>query len=137
MTDGHVMISYWFVYVLFYIVHNVLSWKDSKEVVDRFYEYCEKNSDIKLWKDDKDGIRDHLTDDMASGIEDSRLVLAFASDGYFKSRNCHLEMNYAHTLAKEIIFVKQRDDLKLAGRGSISLIASGKLYVSVQVSKFP
>ena len=111
----------------------MLSWNEAKDVVDRFYDWFTKNSDIKVWKDDQDGISDHLNDDIARGIEESRLVVAFVSDGYFASRHCQMELNYAYTLAKDIIIVKLRNELELLGRGAISLIASDKLYVRAEM----
>ena len=111
------------------MINNCRSWNYKKSVVDRFYDWCKENSGISLWKDDRDGINDHVNDDMAIGVEDSHIVLAFVSESYFMSKNCHKELNYAEQLDKEIIIVKLEKDMELLGRGSLSLISSTKLYV--------
>ena len=50
----------------------------------------------------------HLNDDMALGLESSSMVVAFVSDAYFDSKNCHKELNYAESLNAKIIIVKMR-----------------------------
>ena len=116
---------------------NIVSWKCKKDKVDRFYDWAKQNnSNIELWKDDKDGIKDHLNDDMASGIQDASVVVAFVSDAYFTSKNCYKEINYAESLEKKIIVVKMEKDLELLGRGAISLIANTKLNVSIVFNCF-
>ena len=106
-------------------------------MVDRFYEWAkQENSSLEIWKDDKDGINDHLNDDMASGIQGAQVVVAFVSDAYFTSKNCFKEINYAESLQKEIIIVKMEEDLELLGRGAISLIANTKLNVSIVLIVF-
>ena len=112
------------------MINNCRSWNYKKSVVDRFYDWCKENSQgISLWKDDRDGINDHVNDDMAIGVEDSHLVLAFVSESYFMSKNCHKELNYAEQLDKKIVIVKSEKDMELLGRGSLSLISCTKLYV--------
>ena len=78
---------------------------------------------------DQHGTGDRLTDDTSFAIQNSRLVVAFCSDSYFESNSCIEELNYADSLRKEIIIVKLHKSLDLLGRGSISLIASTRLYV--------
>lgn len=118
LEEAHIMISY--------------SWDYKKDQIDRFYAWCKENSELKFWKDDQDGINDDLNEDMAFGIENSRLVLVFISEPYFTSKNCRKEFNYADVLDKDIIIVKLQKELELRGRGSISLIASSKLYIDYQ-----
>lgn len=101
-------------------------------MVDRFFDWAKDRCTLslwRLWKDDRNGITGHLNDDIALGIQKSQLVVAFVSDQYFESRNCHKELNYADTLAKDILIVKLQKDVELAGRGAISLISSTHLYV--------
>ena len=71
----------------------------------------------------------HLNDDMAFGLENSSVVVAFVSDAYIESKNCQKEINYAETLDIKIVFVKLQKDVELIRRGAISLIAATKLYV--------
>ena len=138
LEEAHIMISYRFelIYDLAHhlsinLVSNLIfSWDYKKDIIDRFYAWCKENSELKFWKDDQDGINDDLNEDMAFGIENSRLVLVFISEPYFTSKNCRKEFNYADVLDKDIIIVKLQKELELRGRGSISLIASSKLYVS-------
>ena len=78
----------------------------------------------------------HLNDDMARGIESSSMVVAFVSDAYFDSKNCHKELNYADSLDTKIIVVKMQKDLQLLRRGAVSLIAASKLYVCVSTQDF-
>ena len=100
--------------------------------MDRFYEWAkQENSSMEIWKDDKDGINDHLNDDMATGIQDASVVVVFLSDAYCQSKNCNKEITYAKSLEKEIIIVKLEEDVELLGRGDISLIANTKLCVSI------
>ena len=96
--------------------------------MDRFYDFVKDHDQIKFWMDDKN---DMINEDMASGVEESNLVVVFLSDAYFESENCRLEINYAHALKKPIIIVKLHKDLYLLGRGAVSLIISSKLYVRI------
>ena len=73
---------------------------------------------------------------MAFGLENSSVVIAFVSDAYFNSKNCHKELNYAESLDTKIIIVKMQKDLQLLRRGAISLIAASKLYVCVSTLDF-
>ena len=128
LEEAHVMVSYRYVIWLLSSSTND-SWDYKKDLIDRFYAWCKESSEIRFWKDDEDGINDDLNEDMAFGIENARLVLVFISEPYFTSKNCRKEFNYADVLDKDIIIVKLQKELELRGRGSISLIASSKLYV--------
>ena len=99
-------------------------------MVDRFYKWAVEKSSIQFWKDDQNRVNDHPNDHRALGVQNSRVIVAFVSDAYFASKNCHKEINYAESLEKQIIFVKLQKNVKLLGRGAISLIANTKLYVS-------
>ena len=99
--------------------------------MNRFYEWANQRSRIKFWADHHDGDNDHLDGVMASAIQNSRVVVLFLSNEYFKSANCLKEISYAESMEKEIIVVKLEKDLQLMGRGSISLIANTKLNVSI------
>ena len=101
-------------------------------MVNRFYEWANQRSRIKFWADHHDGDNDHLDGVMASAIQNSRVVVLFLSNEYFKSANCLKEISYADSMEKEIIVVKLEKDLELMGRGPISLIANTKLYVSIE-----
>ena len=104
----------------------------SKDVVHRFYDWAKQRNESKFWMNDQHGTGDRLTDETEFAIQNSRLVVAFCSDSYFESNSCIEELNYADSLRKEIIIVKLRNELQLAGRGGISLIISAKLYVSAK-----
>ena len=67
-----------------------------------------ENCELKFWKDDEDGINDDLNEDMAFGIENSRLVLVFMSEPYFTSKNCRKEFNYADVLDKGRLILVQK-----------------------------
>lgn len=102
--------------------------------MDRFYDWFKKNGEINIWKDDQNGINDHINNDMAFGIENARLVLVFLTEPYFTSENCFKEINYADSLKRDLIIVKLQPGLNLGGRGAISLIANSKLYVRVSTT---
>ena len=99
--------------------------------MDRFYDFAKDHENIKLLVDDKNGMNYDLNEDMASGVEESNLVVVFLTNPYFESENCRLEINYAHALKKPIIIVKLNKDLNILGRGAVSLIISSKLYVRI------
>ena len=70
--------------------------------MDRFYEFIQGHDQIKFWMDDKNGMVNDLNEDMASGVEESSLVVVFISDAYFASENCRLEISYANALKKTL-----------------------------------
>ena len=104
--------------------------------MDRFYNFAKEHDNIHFWKDDENGLISHLNDDMALGVENSSVVIAFVSDAYFNSKDCHKELNYAESLDTKIVIVKLQKDVQLLRRGAVSLIAASKLYVCVSLQDF-
>ena len=104
------------------------SWNLFKDKVDRFYDFAKQH--LTLWKDDKNGIKDHLNGDMAFGVQNARLIVAFLDDAYLASHNCGKEINYANTLGQEMLVVKLQEGLELEGKGSAGSIANSKDKVS-------
>ena len=82
----------------------IFSWDYKKDIVDRFYDFAISNRDYPFWKDDKNGLMNDINEDMAQGVENSKLVLAFFSEPYFDSKSCKKELNYADVLGNGLGF---------------------------------
>ena len=83
----------------------------------------------KIWKDDEGGLQGHLVDGMADAIEKSKVILVCLSEKYFSSKNCKLELEYAHEMEKQIVVVKLDPLLTLTGHGALSMILAKQLYL--------
>ena len=106
----------------------VISWILFKDKVDRFYDFAKQH--LTVWKDDQNGLEEHLNGERALGVQNARLMVAFVDDAYLASHYCGQEINYANTLGQEILVVKLQEGLELEGKGSAGLIANSKDKVS-------
>ena len=104
------------------------SWHYKKDTVDRLYNYLTSKGH-KIWKDDEGGLQGHLVDGMADAIERSKVILVCLSEKYFSSKNCKLELEYAHEMEKQIVVIKLDPLLKLTGHGALSMILAKQLYL--------
>ena len=66
---------------------------------------------------------------MAEAIEKSKVILVCLSEKYFSSKNCKLELEYAHEMEKQIVVVKLDPLLTLTGHGALSMILAKQLYL--------
>ena len=66
---------------------------------------------------------------MAEAIEKSKVILVCLSEKYFTSKNCKLELEYAHEMEKQIIVIKLDPLLTLTGHGALSMILAKQLYI--------
>ena len=104
------------------------SWNYKKDTVDRLYAYLTLKGH-KIWKDDEGGLQGHLVDGMAEAIEKSKVILVCLSEKYFTSKNCKLELEYAHEMDKQIVVIKLDPLLTLTGHGALSMILAKQLYI--------
>lgn len=78
---------------------------------------------IKAWRDDSNlrATNLPLSEQLAIAIKKSKIFLCFFTQKYSESKNCNLELNYAHDLGKPIIVLAiEKPDLeKLVGMGLI------------------
>ena len=66
---------------------------------------------------------------MAEAIEKSKVILVCLSEKYFTSKNCKLELEYAHEMDKQIIVIKLDPLLTLTGHGALSMILAKQFYI--------
>ena len=66
---------------------------------------------------------------MAEAIEKSKVILVCLSEKYFTSKNCKLELEYAHEMEKQIIVIKLDPLLTLTGHGALSMILAKQFYI--------
>ena len=104
------------------------SWHYKKDTVDRLYNYLTSKGH-KIWKDDEGGLQGHLVDGMADAIEKSKVILVCLSEKYFTSKNCKLELEYAHEMDKQIVVIKLDPLLTMTGHGALSMILAKQLYL--------
>ena len=70
-----------------------------------------------------------IIDGMADAIEKSKVILVCLSEKYFSSKNCKLELEYAHEMEKQIVVIKLDPLLTLTGHGALSMILAKQLYL--------
>lgn len=79
------------------------NWDIKEQVVQLHNKLMESN--IKVWRDDT-SMRNNdspLTEQLAKGIKNSKLFICCITKKYDDSKNCNLEINYAHSINKAIM----------------------------------
>lgn len=93
----------------------------AKKIVEKL-----KNSGIKVWFD-LDNMEGSLTDSMSEAVEGAIVVLPFLSQAYQNSKNCKLELEYAHNQNKLILPIMTQD--QWAPRKWLGFLVNSKLYI--------
>lgn len=76
-----------------YDVFISYSWSYNKEVVDRLYHHLAENG-IRAWKDDEGGMSGSTIRSMQNGVRSSRTMIICATNAYFASKMCRLELDF-------------------------------------------
>ena len=78
---------------------------DHKKQVRRLYDELTKKYGLKCWLDDVELKASALMDELAKGIQNSRVICCCITRKYCKSDNCIGEINYAKTIGKPMVIL--------------------------------
>ena len=106
-----------FIFVIFYFLINLeialpdydvfisYNWDIKDKVKDLHNKLLVENSALVIWRDEyeiKNNDKD-LSEQLASAIKRSKIIICFITEKYINSKNCKCEFNYSIQLGKRII----------------------------------
>ncbi|KAJ1551946.1 hypothetical protein HK405_013303 [Cladochytrium tenue] len=103
------------------------SWGD-KVVARAVATFLESNG-FKVWID-VDRMADNINEAMLTAIQNSRVIMPFISEAYIESRNCKLEIYYAHEQNKKFLPIQLSSSNKVVDSAAYYFTA-GMLYVEL------
>ena len=89
-------------------------------MIERFIHWAggEDDGDLNFWKVNTSVDFSQMNDQIAFGVENSLLVVAFASDAFFDSDSCDRQIKYANQLRKKVVFVNMHRNVNVRGASS-------------------
>eukprot|EP00732_Lithocolla_globosa_P003142 Lithocolla_globosa_v1_NODE_2376_length_2031_cov_3.865385.p1 type:complete len:268 gc:universal NODE_2376_length_2031_cov_3.865385:826-23(-) len=90
---------------------------------------------IRVWFDEVN-MKDNILDSMANAIEGAKAIIYLSTPQYQASRNCRLELEYAHSLGAKRIKLIMLKIPDFAPSGWLGLICGAKLYIQVSDETF-
>ena len=91
-------------------------------MIERFIQWAggECDGELNFWKVNTSVDFSQMNDQIAFGVENSLLVVAFASDAFFDSDSCARQIKYAYQLRKKVVFVNMHTNLNVANSNANS-----------------
>ena len=90
-------------------------WGSQEQAIDYFFQLRMQN--VKLWFDVMGNMQGNMNAAMAAAVESAACLLVLLSERYEKSINCRLELEYAVSINKPVVFLclPAYDVLSMAG----------------------